>query len=271
MSRIALLVILFLTSLGMAQAELLREPVQVETKKTDGRHALILHNSWPAPVTFRLTFTLDNAVMDMPNPITLVVPAEGSIRGPVIKRKDDRYRWQWNYESFYHFGDWKKLKAERSYSLPYSHGTQYEVFQGFNGELSHTGKDAYALDFDLPEGTEVRAAREGLVVKVEEGFSEGGWDENLRERANTVIVAHRDGTSSRYVHLQQNSVVVEPGDWVETGELLGRSGNTGYSTGPHLHFDVYSPGPDLKVRTLKFRLRVDGENITPREGEVYEN
>ena len=271
MPRLVTIALFLICLIGAIQAELLTDPVRLETVKADGRHSLILHNPWPAPVTYRLSFFLENAVLDTPNPVTIVVPAEGSARGPVIQRDDDSHRWQWKYSAYYHFGDWTKLKSEEAFALPYGPDAAYRVIQAFHGELSHRGKDAYAVDFDMPEGTEVRAAREGLVVKVVEGFNQGGWDESYRERANTVIVSHRDGTSSRYVHLQQNSVVVEPGDWVETGELLGLSGNTGLSTGPHLHFDIYSPGDDLKVRTLKFRLRVNGEDITPCEGVLYQN
>jgi murein DD-endopeptidase MepM/ murein hydrolase activator NlpD len=271
MRRFALITILLVNLLGTAQAELLPDPARVEIKKVDGSHTLFLHNPWPAPVTYRLTFILNNAVLDTPNPVTIVVPAKGSARGPVIRRDDDASGWRWDYKAFYHFGDWRKLKTVRSYALPYSRGTEYKVFQAFNGALSHRGKDAYALDFDMPEGTKVTAARDGLVVKVVEGFSQGGWDESFREKANTVILAHQDGTLSRYVHLQQNSVVVDLGDWVRTGELLGLSGNTGYSSGPHLHFDVYSPGDDMKVRTLKFQVRVNGQDITPSEGDVYRN
>ncbi|MCA9778971.1 MAG: M23 family metallopeptidase [Candidatus Eremiobacteraeota bacterium] len=264
------LLLLWLLLLVSASADLLPDQVRVDKQERDGVHALVLHNRCSVPVTYRFDFTtLENARVEAPSHLTYVVPARGSIRGPVIKRSDDRYRWQWNYRSYYHFGDWTKVTADRPYELPFSRGKAYEVSQGFNGELSHHGTEAYAVDFNLPEGTPVTAARKGLVVRVEEGFSQGGWDRSLKESANTVVIAHQDGTLSRYVHLLKDSVVVDPGDWVETGTLLGRSGNTGYTTGPHLHFDVYSPGPDMKVRTLDFRLWVDGREVLPLEGQVY--
>ena len=272
MSNRILTFCLMLLLLGTTSADILPDPVRIDKDVRDGVHTLLLKNQWSVPVTYRFDFTtLDNARVEGPSHLTFVVPAGGSIRGPVIKRQDDRYRWQWNYKSFYHFGDWTKTTADDPYDLTYARGKAYEVSQGFNGELSHHGIEAYAVDFDLPEGTPVTAAREGLVVRVEEGFSQGGWDRSFKESANTVVIAHRDGTLSRYVHLQQNSVVVDPGDWVDAGTLLGLSGNTGYTTGPHLHFDVYSPGPDMKVRTLDFRLRVDGREVLPLEGQIYLN
>lgn len=263
--------LLLLLLWGGAWAEVLPDPIQVDTDKKDGRHSLILRNRHRVPVTFRFEFTnLDNCRLEG-SQLTFVVPARGFSRGPVVLRKDHRSPWKWNYKSFFHYGDWTRTSTEGTYALPFSRGKAYKLSQGFHGTLSHHGTEAYALDFNLPVGTPVTAARDGLVVNVEERYSEGRWDISLKEKANTVVLAHPDGTLSRYVHLQQNSVVVDPGDWVQSGQLLGRSGNTGYTTGPHLHFDVYSPGPDLKIRTLEFRLDEEGRPVLPVEGRIYQN
>lgn len=66
----------------------------------------------------------------------------------------------------------------------------------------------------------------------------------LRPRANFVCVQHSDGTYARYFHLSRNGVRVKKGDRVAAGDILGLSGNTGFSSAPHLHFDVVDVLPE---------------------------
>jgi murein DD-endopeptidase MepM/ murein hydrolase activator NlpD len=61
------------------------------------------------------------------------------------------------------------------------------------------------------------------------------------DKANTVAIVHDDGTVAEYAHLSPGPDSVKPGQRVAAGELLGYSGNTGYSSGPHLHFIVSRP------------------------------
>jgi len=86
----------------------------------------------------------------------------------------------------------------------------------------------------------VLCARSGVVVEVAGHFTRGGLDDALRHKANFVCIRHHD-SYSRYFHLK--SVCVRVGQTCAVGDELGRSGNTGYSTGPHLHFDVVDMNP----------------------------
>lgn len=87
----------------------------------------------------------------------------------------------------------------------------------------------YGVDVVVPVNTAVRAARAGRVIESRADFARGwGW---------TIIVDHGGGWKTRYAHLSQN--LVRSGDDVVRGQVIGRSGNTGRSTGPHLHFGTY--------------------------------
>ncbi len=86
----------------------------------------------------------------------------------------------------------------------------------------------------MPEGTPIIAARSGVVVKTENEQAGRGNDPS----GNFVRVQHDDGTEGAYLHLKQGSVSVRVGQRVAVGSPLALSGNTGNSSGPHLHFVV---------------------------------
>jgi murein DD-endopeptidase MepM/ murein hydrolase activator NlpD len=114
----------------------------------------------------------------------------------------------------------------------------------------------HALDFVLPVGTPVRAARDGVVARVVDGFSKGGRDRALARSANAVHVLHDDGTFASYVHLSLG-IPVEEGQRVARGQRIGSSGNTGYSGAPHLHFAVSHNGLD-GPRSIPVRFGAQG-------------
>ncbi|MEZ4239768.1 MAG: M23 family metallopeptidase [Myxococcota bacterium] len=122
--------------------------------------------------------------------------------------------------------------------LPFTAGREVRVGQGFHGPLSHTGAAAYAVDFPVPEGTLVRAARAGRVASLREDSDAGCGDPSCAPLANSVVVDHGDGTFATYLHLQRDGVLVSDGDIVARGQPIARSGTTGFSTGPHLHLEV---------------------------------
>ncbi|HKJ16020.1 MAG TPA: M23 family metallopeptidase [Xanthomonadales bacterium] len=155
---------------------------------------------------------------------------------------------------------------------PFAAGESYPISQGFNGKTTHIGEDSrYAVDIVMPVGTPVLAARAGTVMDVEEDFNEGGIDkDSLMQRANRVLILHDDGTMAVYAHIDLASVNVRPGLHVRAGRQIARSGNTGFSTGPHLHFAVQQ-NIGMEVVSLPFKFaRPDGNPEAPTEREFLE-
>lgn len=124
------------------------------------------------------------------------------------------------------------------YELPFQKKKRYKIMQGFYGKFSHSSvQSKYAIDFKIPIGDTIVAAREGYVVRVVSHFTErGGRD--FRNKANQIVIVHDDGTLAYYVHLDTNGTLVKVNDYVEAGQPIGISGFTGFTTKPHLHFVV---------------------------------
>lgn len=123
------------------------------------------------------------------------------------------------------------------YDLPFNTSKKVLIIQGYNGSYSHKGE--YSLDFRLKKGSLVCASREGIVHKIKDEFKKGGPKKKYLSKGNHIIIKHSDGTYAAYWHLGHKGVLVKPGDTIKKGEIIGFSGNTGYSSWPHLHFDVY--------------------------------
>lgn len=153
------------------------------------------------------------------------------------------------------------------YDLPFKEGTSHKVVQGYGGMFSH--KNKAALDFSMPEGTPVYAAREGVIYSFKDDSDEGGPFSKYERKANYMIIKHSDGSFGCYWHLRKNGVVVKKGE-VKKGQLIGYSGKTGFVLRPHLHFTVkrqLNYKKDSFVRT-KFRT-TEGIQLLEK-GEMYE-
>lgn len=123
------------------------------------------------------------------------------------------------------------------YALPYPVGKSYLMVQGYFTRFSH--RHRAAIDFKMPEGTTITAARDGVVIRTEKNKNKGGLNKRYRKDANYIVVRHDDGTQAGYWHLQKGGVLVNVGDTVKQGQPIGLSGNTGLTAFPHLHFFVW--------------------------------
>lgn len=152
-------------------------------------------------------------------------------------------------------GDSSAVPQNVMYQLPIDKKTALQIAQGFNGRQSHTDEqNRYAIDFSMPVGTPILAARGGLVMQTSGDFNRAGMNrEKYAARANIVRIVHDDGTMAVYAHLKQGGVMVREGQRVATGQLIAYSGNTGYSTGPHLHFCL-QVNRNMNLVSIPFRM-----------------
>jgi murein DD-endopeptidase MepM/ murein hydrolase activator NlpD len=138
----------------------------------------------------------------------------------------------------------------RPYRAPFAVGSTYTVTQAYPTRITHVTPDTvYAIDFALPDGTPVYAAREGVAINVQHDSFRGGAMAAMLDQANVVEILHDDGTIAVYAHLQWDSIRVRIGQRVRLGEYIANSGNTGFTTGPHLHFAVWRnvAGEDVSI------------------------
>lgn len=173
-----------------------------------------------------------------PLPYKLVLRPREKLKVLTLRNIDRKKR----VGSFSSHISWSKGSIEAApdkdfvYGLPFD--KSHKVSQGFNGNTSHKGTSKYAIDFAMPIGTPVLASRAGKVVEIVQRHDKHGMGLDMRSFANYVIIEHADKTLGRYFHLKQNSVSVKLGAEVKAGELLALSGDTGRTSGAHLHFVV---------------------------------
>jgi len=122
--------------------------------------------------------------------------------------------------------------------LPFQYGFNITASQASNGGVSHNDNMLNAVDFPTPENTTIVAAISGIVVQVVEIHSTGCPTSACQNESNFIVIDHGDSTFAMYAHLTVNGSLVEVGDSVDAGQNIALSGNTGWSTGPHLHFEI---------------------------------
>ncbi len=228
--------------------EHIENDVKLETRKHAAGETLLVRNDLYAPVEIELSLEQQsNLAGETKKPVRWVLPPRSKIRLLTLAPKDASKPIKYKPKLRYALGDPRLLPTTSEYPLPWQ-GGPFRLTQGANGKYSHfTPKGRYALDIAMPEGTPIIAARSGVIVKTEN--QQTGRGQN--PAGNFVRVLHDDGTMGVYLHLQKGSVSVIEGQRVDAGSYLARSGNTGNSTGPHLHF-VVQRNIGLAVESIPF-------------------
>lgn len=223
------------------------------------------------PVTYTLRVRASNYAIEGPATVTGTLgPLESE---PVMQLTADGGGNKGQYRVYFEWtvGD-KDADHDDDYvySLPYAPGRSYRVLQGYGSRFSHNGLEEFAVDFDMAEGTPVHAARSGVVARVVESNTHGCWEDGCGRYANYIVILHSDGTTGEYYHLEKDGALIEVGDAVRKGQLIGRSGNTGHTTMPHLHFAVYRATVWGNTQSIPVRFATRGGIVDrPRRGARY--
>lgn len=229
---------------------------KVYVRKRKGNNVLIVKNPLHAPVEIEVYSTENSDFRH--HKIVPAASATTLYEGP---KAIPRYKYRWV------LGTPESTVEAYTYRIPITSNQTFKISQSFNGSFSHSKQPSlYAVDIAMQVGTYISAARPGTVIWVKDDYAMGGKKAYFLDKANYIKVLHDDGTYALYAHLLLGSALVKSGDEVELGQKLARSGSSGYSTGPHLHF-VIRKNNGFKTQSLKFVfLGQNGTPFTPKKG-----
>ena len=192
-----------------------------------------------------------------------VIPARGSMALFYSDNKTEQVSYRWA------LGDPNSIADNYQYPAPFSSPKGHTITQAFNGKFSHTNDyNKYAVDIAMDVGTYLTAVRAGTVIWVKDDYHMSGTTRYFLDKANGIKVLHDDGTFASYAHILMDTAMVKEGDKVALGDRLARSGSSGFSTGPHLHFSIIK-NVGLKNIAIPFKF-IDnkGKSFTPKRAMI---
>lgn len=239
--------ILILLSLGFSLAGQSQNDDPSLFFEQDGQELKLFGNNHQLiPLTLIFNFELKGLkpLEDLPD--AFILPAEIDTFLLATFSIPEGRSWSYKYSYSYYSGDANaKHDDEHIYLIPYQEHESFLLSQGYFSEPSHMKENA--LDFTMPEGSKICAARSGKVVQIKEDSNKGCPGAECNELGNYVRILHEDGTLADYFHLQQNGALVNLGEEVQAGEVIALAGDTGWASGSHLHFIVYKAGINGRI------------------------
>ncbi|MGR9046246.1 MAG: peptidoglycan DD-metalloendopeptidase family protein [Gammaproteobacteria bacterium] len=248
-----------------------KQYVWLERAGSRNKPEYFIRNNYPGPIEAEIEFIERVNIYSEPKlPKRFVVqPGESESLihlGAINPYQPSSFRLQYRYTLGAPASQYDEASV---YLPPIAAMDRFQISQAFGGEFSHTDpQNRYAVDIMMPEGTPIHAARSGMVIEVENDFFNGGGTlKTYKNQANSIRILHPDGSMAVYAHLQLEKARVHPGMEVSAGQLIGYSGNTGFTTGPHLHFAVHiNAGMELVSVPFKFAT-LSGIPVTPQAGQ----
>ena len=246
--------------------------VSIVEERHDGSLRLFVTTTNCLDITITLSAQLQNMGASPAMPVTVETRGQRRLELAAFERLDPGRPWDCRYTYRWNYGGRGGQPDGTVYLLPFEAKARHKLFQGYHGSFSHQAgsPNEYAHDWDLAVGSVVQAARDGVVVGVRQDSNASGVGDRFRNSANYVMIRHDDGTYAEYLHLKQNGVLVHLGDQVQAGQPIALSGNTGYTSGPHLHFAVFRAidGNTRETLPVKFKTK-DGSIQTLEQGKTY--
>lgn len=216
------------------------DAVHVATEREGAVTHFYVDNQEYGEITMTFDMGLKNLKGDVSFPYTCTFPARQRTEAFALAPIKTGANWEYSFTNYYKLGsNCARHDDSCVYLLPYGPGEKFKVTQGYDGKYSHFGANEYAIDWQMPVGTPVRAVRGGIVVRVKDDSDRGGSSMAFDKFNNYILIRHDDGTLAHYCHLEKGGCVVHPGQTVAAGEVIAHSGSTGFSTGPHLHLCIF--------------------------------
>lgn len=265
-SSLILFAFLILNFTGYSQ-----ENVKVYSEKTADGYFVYADNPEYCPVTVVIDFKTTNINLNTEQQATYLIKENSKkvlLTTVTIADKFKPSKFGYTYSPSFGDANQTDYDKEYNYSLPFEQGSAFALHQGYNGNFSH--QNVKALDFTMPVGTPITAIRDGIVIQLVEKNVLVCPKKECAKYNNYVIIYHSDGTFAEYTHLKRNGVLVNVGDKVSKGQVIASSGNTGYSSGPHLHLMVFlQKSKSRETLPTKFKIG-DGTRVEfLKEKETY--
>lgn len=124
--------------------------------------------------------------------------------------------------------------------------------------VAHINHAKHAIDFPVPVGTKILAAKSGVIIDIKVNSKKGGFKPKYADLKylNYLTIKHFNGEFSQYAHLKYKGSLVKLGEKVKEKQIIALSGNTGYTSEPHLHFHVLKLNKTkIGWETLKIKFR----------------
>lgn len=236
MLRLALLLLL---AVRLPGADCDDSGIRILEERTGDGVRLFVQSDNSVDITITLSPELKNLRATTALPVTAESQGRSRFLLAEFKVANPREAWSYRYTHKSEYGSRGGSPDDTAYLLPFA--GSHRLSQGYGGSHSHQAgtRNEHAHDWTMPEGTVVLAARAGHVVGVRQDSTAGGPNPAFLNCANFVLIRHADGTYAEYVHLKAGGVRVRIGDQVQAGQPIALSGNTGWTTQPHLHFAVF--------------------------------
>ena len=243
--------------------------VNVETTKDATSNIVIAKNLSQIPLTLTLNLSSSTNITSSTSwPIIRLLQAGETAELVRVSAADNSQAYAFQYLYRYQIGQPNVQAAPGAkYLVPFISTKAFQVMQAADGPIfsHHDIAAKNAIDIPMPIGTTVIASRGGYVIENVNQFSDNGQaTSDFLSKANYICILHDDGTWAIYVHLKQFSSRVAIGQKIAAGMPIALSGNSGFSTEPHLHFALQK---NENGNTVSFPIQFWGEStgvVIPR-------
>lgn len=245
--------------------------IEFNAQKTNSGFIIYVNNPEYCEVSVKMNFNLKNlSSSNGENFISIVPKRAKQFLLTELYQENTFLGFGYSYDVVSTFGNINLTYYDSNftYSLPFLKGNEFQVQQGYFGRFTH--QKERSLDIDMPIGTKVCAARKGIIISQIQNNNNHCPNISCVDYNNYIDILHEDGTISNYSHLKYNSCKFKVGDEVDEGEIIAESDETGYTSGPHLHFVVYLPAIENKktIPTL-FKINNGNEFSLLKESQYY--